>query len=188
MIDDELLELQSQWRQDDAGVEQIRERAQRDDRRHRTLAVLEYLCAGMLLGGSLALALWRDQSDVWTWAAAIWLLGVPALLFAWWNRRGLWGNSGLDAQAHLRLSLRRCQRSLRALRIGYGALVASTVVVTLFAVGVLGSHHGVHTTMLMWLTAVVAIHLVVMGWLHRRLLRRRNVLLSLVRELDLPDV
>lgn len=184
MTDDELRGWQAQWQQgsDDLGVVSLR--AHRDNRRHRLLAVVEYAVAVLLLAGSLAFAFWRDHPDIWIWAGAIWLLAVPALVFTAWNRRGLWGGAGMTARDHLQLSLLRCRRALHALRIGYGLLVASTVTVSLFAVGLVGSDPGIKPWMLVSLAVVVVLHLVVMRVLHRRLLHRERALSELARELD----
>ncbi len=188
MTDDELRGWQQQWQQTDVDLGLVHARARRDDRRHRLLAVVEYAVAVVLLAGSVVFALWRDHPDIWIWAGAIWLLGLPALIFTAWNRRGLWGEAGLSARDHLRLSLLRCRRALHALRIGYGLLVASAVTVLLFAVGMVGSDPGVNPAMLVWLAVAVVLHLSVMLIAHRRLWQRQQALLALAREVDDIDV
>lgn len=182
MSDDELRDWQSQWHQPAADLAALQARARRDDRRHRMLAVGEYAGMGVLLVTSLAYALWSGEPIALWSMAAFWLLGVPSLVFSWWNRRGLWGSGGLDAQAHLALSLQRCQRSIRALRVGYGLLAASTMAVGLFAFGVVGGGNAVDRTMLAWLVVFVAVHLVVMVSMHRHQRRRLHALLALARE------
>ncbi len=184
MTDDELRGWQEQWRQADDDLGVVHARARRDDRRHRLLAVVEYAVAVLLLAGSLAFALWRDHPDIWIWASAIWLLGLPALVFTAWNRRGLWGSAGLSVRDHVRLSLLRCRRALHALRIGYGLLAASAATVLLFALGIVGSDPGVKPSMLAWLALAVVVHLVVMLLSHHRLGHRQRVLSALARELD----
>ncbi len=188
MTDDELRSWQQQWQQADDDLGMIHARARRDDRRHRLLAVFEYTVAVVLLVGSVAFALWQDHPDIWIWAGAIWLLGLPALIFTIWNRRGLWGRAGLSARDHLQLSLLRCRRALRALRIGYGVLVASAATVLLFAVGIVGSDPGLNRSMLVWLAVAVVLHLSVMLVAHRRLWQRQQILLALAREVDDFDV
>lgn len=181
MSDDELRDWQGQWQQPDGNLAALHARARRDDRRHRMLALAEYLGMGLLLLASLVYALCSEQPHA-RWAmAAMWLLGVPSLLFAWWNRRGLWGSAQLDAQAHLALSLRRCRRSLRALRVGYGWLVLSTLAVLLFALGIVGGGEGFNRPMLAWLLVFVVVHLLVMGAMHRHQQRRLRALLALSR-------
>lgn len=183
MSDDELRDWQSQWQQPTADLAALQARARRDDRRHRLLATAEYVGMGALLVTSLVYAICSDEPHArWT-MGALWVLCVPSLLFSWWNRRGLWGSAGLDAQAHLALSLRRCRRSLRALRVGYGLLVASTVAVLLFALGVVGGGDAVNVTMLAWLVVFVIVHLVVMVLMHRHQLRKLNALTALSREI-----
>ena len=184
MSDDELRDWQSQWQQPPLDVARAHARARRDDRRHRLLAVAEYLGMGALLAWSLGFAAWRDTAAVWAWMAALWMLGVPALAFAWWNRRGLWGRAGLSAREHLQLSLRRCRHGLRALRVGYVLLAASTAVVLLFAFGVVGGRTPGDSTMLAILAAVVAVHLLVMVSMQRRLRRRSRLFSALLRDSD----
>ena len=183
MSDDELRDWQSHWQQPTADLAALHAGARRDDRRHRLLALGEYLGMGALLLASLAYAAFSDATHArWT-MAAFWVLGVPSLLFAWWNRRGLWGSAGLDAQAYLTLSLWRCRRSLRALRVGYGLLVASTAAVLLFALGIVGGGEAVNVAMLAWLVVFVVVHLVVMLLMHRHQRRRLRELLAISREL-----
>ena len=184
MNDTELRDWQSQWQQGHIDVSRAHARARRDDRRHRWLAVTEYLTMALLLASTLGYALWRDALEVWAWMAAIWVLGVPALVFAWWNRRGLWGSADMTAHAHLQLSLQRCHRSLRALRIGYASLVASAALVLLFAFGVVGGRAGTQVSMLVWLAVVVTIHVVVMLVMQRRLRRRMRALSAMLHEME----
>lgn len=184
MSDDELRSWQSAWQQERIDLSALHARARRDDRRHRLLAVAEYAATGGLLAGSLLFAAWRNTADVWAWLAAVWLLGVPALVFAWWNRRGLWGRAGLGARQHLQLALRRCERGLRALRVAWGLLAASTVLVLLFAFGIVGGGARAQGAMLAWLALFVAVHVVVMGVMQRRLHARRAAVARLLHELD----
>lgn len=192
MNDDELRDWRAHWREapdddDGSGVDVARAhaRARRDDRRHRWLAIAEYVgTALVLMGAAVYAALRRDSEPAWLWLATLWTLGLPALGFAWWNRRGLWGGGGAGALDHLRLQRRRCVHGLRAIRVGYGLLAASTGSVLLFAFGVIGGRHDGTAAMLAVLVPVVAVHLAVMAWMQRRIARRLRGLDALLREFD----
>ncbi|WP_440222590.1 hypothetical protein ACQQ2N_16105 [Dokdonella sp. MW10] len=180
MSDDELREWQAQWHDQAPGdTAHIHVRAVRENRRHRVLAIAEYAMLTALLFVSLVFAAWRDEPALWWGMAAIWILGVPALVFAWWNRRGLWGSAGASAHEHVALSLQRSRHGLRALRVGYVLLAASTFAVLAIA---LAFGDGARLSMLGVLVIVVAAHLVVMLLMHVRLRRRVRVFESLMRD------
>lgn len=184
MSDDELRQWQSQWRQPTADLIELLQRARRDDRRHRLIALAEYLATGLLLAGSLGYACLHGGKTAWLWAGAIWVLGIPALLFAVWNRRGLGGNAHLDTHQRLHLSLHRCRHGLRALHVSYVLLFVSSAVVLAFALGVDHDSPERARIMLWILAALVVAHLVVMAVIHLRLRRRLRTLEHLRHRLD----
>lgn len=183
MSDDELREWQAQWHDHAHGdAARTHARAMRENRRHRALAIAEYTMLIALLLVSLVFATWRDEAALWWGTTAIWILGVPALVFAWWNRRGLWGSVGASVREHLALSLQRSRRGLRALRVGYVLLAASTLAVLAIALVLEDGAPGARMSMLGMLVVVVIAHLAVMLAMHVRLRRRVRVLESLMRE------
>ncbi len=188
MSDDELRQWQSQWQQPPADLTALLQRARREDRRHRFIALAEYLATGLLLAGSLGYAWFHGDETAWLWAGAIWVLGIPALLFAVWNRRGLGGNTHLGARQRLHLSLRRCRHGLRALHVSYVLLFVSSAVVLAFALGIDHDSPERAHIMLWILAALVVAHLAVMAVIHLRLRRRLRTLQHLRNRLDETSV
>jgi hypothetical protein len=79
----------------------------------------------------------RRGVEAWSavWLATLWVFTAVALLFGWWNRRGLWRALGDDVEAYVRFLRLRATRQLRAARFGLGLLVAEVVVVMAQLVG-----------------------------------------------------
>lgn len=183
--DRELHDWQDQWREVDAGPAAVDPgRVRRETRRYRLFALLDYAVGLGLLAGSLGYALWRDEPVFWAWLAAVWALGLPALAFTIWNRRGLWGAADLSGRDHLRLLLRRSQRSRRALAVGFVLLAACSLVVLAFAFGMAGDGASVDPWLLAWLLVVVAAYLAVMVPMWVRQGRRRAAWRRLLEQME----
>jgi len=83
------------------------------------------LAAGALIGLTLFALRHPDPIDVAVMASFC-LLTLAALVFALWNRRGLWSPAAETTAAYLALARNRARRRQEALRVSWGLLAAET--------------------------------------------------------------
>jgi hypothetical protein len=117
MTSDTELELwRSEWVSDSTGAAPIdlRRMMERQSRRMRVAVVLEVMLTVMMGGGYTAWVVLAPRPGGAILVIGVWLLFALAWIFALINRRGTWQPADADTSTFLELSLRRCQRRLRA--------------------------------------------------------------------------
>jgi hypothetical protein len=130
-VDRELQGWMSEWRDEPAPAAEARAAILKNVRRRSlTLAVVT---AGEVVVTLLLLAmlgvLFMRAGDPETTAVVLAgsVLAVGALVVSLWNRKGTWRPAAETTEAFLGISILRCRRSLRAVRIAYGIMVVEAM-------------------------------------------------------------
>ena len=130
-VDRELQGWMSQWQDEPAPAAEVREAILKNVRRRsRTLVVVtasEVVVTLLMLAMLAALLMRAGDPESIAVVLAGSVLAVGALVVSVWNRRGTWRPAAETTEAFLGISILRCRRSLRAVRIAYGIMAAEVM-------------------------------------------------------------
>jgi len=137
-----------------------------------------FLAAGALIGLTAFALRHPDPIDI-TVMASFCLLTLAALVFALWNRRGLWSPAAETTAAYLALARNRARRRQEALRVAWGLLAAETALFIPWIWHTLhagGGHPGPlsYTLAYGYLALVVGAMAALLAWLERWTRRERT--------------
>ena len=105
----------------------LRRRTQRFGLGLLALTVVEVLALSAVLFVFSRKA-WNDPEPIEvTIATTLWILGLAAMGFSVWNRRGTWRPTSESTLAFAALWRKRCHRRLRGVRFGWGLLAVETL-------------------------------------------------------------
>ena len=118
-VDLELENWKSLWQTDVQVPADLREKANRQLRRMRTMLVADIGVTVVMGGAAIAWAMTPKQPPVRLLASWVWMTLIAAWLFRWFNDRGNWTGAAPNTEVFLELLQRRYRASLRSLKFGY---------------------------------------------------------------------
>ena len=191
IADRELETWQSQWqRQPVSGIPaDLRRRVERESRRMRRSLFVPVLTT-LIVGGFFTIpAIGSSNADAVGLAGSVWIIFGLTWAFVLWNSAGTWRPEAETTAAFLDISVRRCQRALRATAFG-GLLYVCELAFCLNWIlrHQSGSHHETFVSLIMnrpvgfvvWVVTPAFFSFVV--WYSRRKQRELHALAALGRQ------
>lgn len=127
----ELELLRAAWGEENGTVPAALGRlVRRQGRRIRVVAVTGVMAAALFLGGSLWVAIRMESVEFVVLAIGVWILTVGATIVQLQSQAKVWTAESETTEEFLRLSVRRCESSLRGIRFGLWLLLAETVLLS----------------------------------------------------------
>jgi hypothetical protein len=149
-------------------------RVARQTWRIRLYAAVEIAIAATFLIFSLRTALADPSPEMIVLAIGIWIVALTALIYSLSNRAGTWQPASQDTQEFLRLSLRRCQATLRGIRFGLYLLLVQTLLLAAWHVWY-WSGRPVRPDLMTWLAAACLPLVFLIGLLIFRARQRKEL-------------
>jgi hypothetical protein len=132
-IDPELEDWREAWQGLSEATEapakfDVRAGVKHKELRLKALHTLEYVWALFLLGFSFKVARSFHTTEMYVWAAVIWVSTLWATAYSIWNWRSLWRAERKSASEYVRTYERYCLAGLRQVRFGYWFLAVSLAI------------------------------------------------------------
>jgi hypothetical protein len=125
--DNELEAWREEWTSQAAQGSMLADRVKRHSRFMRLMLVAEVLVTVVIGGGTIWLAVSRQELNFRVLAAATWLFLAAAWGFGLWNRHGAWSPVAMTSAAYIEISIRRCRSAMLATIFGMVLYVVELV-------------------------------------------------------------
>jgi hypothetical protein len=133
--DRDLKEWAGDWQAapyNEESAEQIRHYVQRRSGLLWSFAVVDFVIAGVALPVLVYLGVSTEQDTERLAMISLISITIAAVMFGWWNRRGVLRSSATTIAEYVAISAERLRRMRMAWRIGWVVLVAEMIVFTIW--------------------------------------------------------